>query len=357
MRYTFRFGAFFGIPLKIHITFPLILVLFGLEAGLRGGWSDALWAVMLVLAVFACVVLHELGHSLQVRRYGIEVRDIVLLPIGGMARAQSIPENPWQEIVVAISGPLVNFSLAALLLPYIIIRGSSLDFESDFVANLFSINIVLGTFNLIPAFPMDGGRILRGILAVKMDYLRATHHAKNVGQAIAILFAVVGFVYTNFIMLPLIAVVVFFGAMSEENMVRTKVNLRGKAVRDFLRGDVPIFHMDDTLASVTPYMGDPSVTAFPVSDLERRIPGAVSKKDVIELLRSRDGMRVDAGIKLGELMRTDFPLVEGSTPAIQVYYYLKSENAAVAGVVENGAFSGLVTMVDLVKTAGGAGVS
>ncbi len=223
MKNTVKFGSFFGIPVRIHFTFPLILLAFGLEAGIRGGWSDGARAVALVLAVFVCVVLHELGHSLQARRYGIQVRDIVLLPIGGIARAERIPENPKQEIVVAISGPLVNFALAAVFTIVLVARQTPLDYENDFLFSLLAINIALGTFNLIPAFPMDGGRILRGVLATRMDYLRATRHAKNVGQIIAILFVLVGFMDSHFIMLPLIAVFVFFGAISEEKMVRMKL--------------------------------------------------------------------------------------------------------------------------------------
>ena len=123
MRYTIGAGRYFGIPVRIHFTFPLILIVFGVEAWLRGGWGNALHAVALTSAVFVCVVLHEFGHSLQVLRYGIAVRDIVLLPIGGMARMERIPENPWQEIVVAISGPLVNFALAALLFGVLMATG------------------------------------------------------------------------------------------------------------------------------------------------------------------------------------------------------------------------------------------
>ncbi len=280
MRYTFGLGSYFGIPVKIHLTFPLILIAFGLEAGLRGGWSAAGWAVLLVLAVFVCVVLHELGHSLQVKRFGINVRDIVLLPIGGMARAESIPDDPRQEIIVAVSGPLVNFALAGLFLPYVLLRFGTLDMENDFIAAIVSINIVLGTFNLIPAFPMDGGRILRGLLAMRLPYLTATRWAKNIGQAIAIIFVVLGFLYTNLIMLPLIAVVVFFGAMSEESMIRAKINLRGKSVFDFMRGDIPLFNLDNTVDAVAPFFQNEAVMVLPATDDLQRIPAVVLRSDI-----------------------------------------------------------------------------
>jgi Zn-dependent protease len=209
----------------VHATFLLLVgwVAFGhwqesrsIEATLAG--------VGFVLAIFGCVVLHELGHALTARRFGVRTRDIVLLPIGGVARAERIPENPRQEIVVAVFGPLVNFALAAVFALVLLARGWPVDFENDFLFNLLAINLALGTFNLIPAFPMDGGRILRGALATRMDYLSATRFAKNVGQIIAILFVLVGFMDSHFIMLPLIAVFVFFGAITEERMVRLRLN-------------------------------------------------------------------------------------------------------------------------------------
>lgn len=344
MRYTLGIGSYFGIPVKVHFTFPLILIAFGVEARLRGNWWDSIWAVLLVLAVFVCVVLHELGHSLQVRRYGIRVRDIVLLPIGGMARAESIPEKPWQEIVVAISGPLVNFSLAAFLLGIILLRGSPMDFENDFLTNLFSINVVLGTFNLIPAFPMDGGRILRGLLATRMSYLSATHHAKNVGQTIAIVFAIVGFMSSTFIMLPLIAVFIFFGAISEENMVKMKISLGGKTLKDFVRREIPVFFMEDPVESLTPYLENDGVTAFPVTDRVGILPAAIMREDAIDALGSCDREK-----PLLKYLKTNFPLLDGATPAIQAYHFLRSEKQRLAGVVEGGYYVGLVSFYDLSK--------
>jgi len=222
MKYTLKLASYFGIPVRIHGTFPLVLVAFGVEGWLQDGIRGASWGILIVLVVFACVVLHELGHSLQARRFGVRVRDIVLLPIGGMARAERIPENPWQEIAIAISGPLVNFLLAGIIVAVIWVRGQPLEFDDGFLTNLLLINLVLGTFNLVPAFPMDGGRILRGLLATKVSYLTATRFAKNVGQLIAIVFAILGFMYTNLVMLPLIAVAIFYGAMAEEKMIRAR---------------------------------------------------------------------------------------------------------------------------------------
>lgn len=289
MRYTLHVASFFGIPVRIHFTFPLILIVFGTEAWLGGGWPEAIRAVLLIMAVFVCVVLHEFGHSLQVRRYGITVRDVVLLPIGGMARADRIPEVPRQEIVMAISGPLVNFALAAVIFAVMVVMDKPMSPEPDFLTSLFAINIVLGTFNLIPAYPMDGGRILRGLLATKLPYLRATRYATIVGQLIALTFVVLGFVFHELIMLPVIAVFIFVGAMGEENMIRARFTLGDKRIRDFV---------DPHVASV--------FDEYPKST---------------------------AGL----------PVVEADTPALQVYYHLKSRKVPAVVVVDGGTVVGTVS--------------
>jgi Zn-dependent protease len=228
MRYTLRLATYFGIPLRVHFTFPLVLVLFGIEGWVHGGWRDAGWGVLFVVTVFVCVILHEMGHSLQARRYGVKVHDIVLLPIGGMARADRIPESPREEIVVAISGPLVNFTIAGIIALARWLGGSPVFAEGGFFSNLLIVNLALGVFNLVPAFPMDGGRIFRGLLALWLPYLVATRIAKNVGLLIALLFILAGFVYTELVMLPLIAILVFFGAISEEKMIRARVAGRNR---------------------------------------------------------------------------------------------------------------------------------
>ena len=228
MRFTQKIGTYFGIPLRVHFTFPLILLFFGVEGWLRGDWRDALWGMLFVLVIFVCVVLHELGHSLQARRFGVTVRDIVLLPIGGMARAERIPESPREEILVAVSGPLVNFTIAALIALVRWTAGVPVISADGFFASLLIVNLALGLFNLVPAFPMDGGRILRGLLALRLPYLTATRVAKDVGHLIALLFVLAGFVYAELMMLPLIAVFIFFGAITEERMIRSRATARAE---------------------------------------------------------------------------------------------------------------------------------
>jgi len=334
MRYTIPAGTYFNIPVRIHFTFPLILIAFGAEAWVNGTWVDAIRSVVLILAVFVCVVLHEFGHSLQVRRYGITVRDIVLLPIGGMARAERIPEKPREEILVAIMGPVVNFALAIIFFVILWLTGRGIG--DDFLSTLLLINLVLGTFNLVPAFPMDGGRILRGLLATRMTYLSATRTARAVGQVIALGFVVIGFLYTEFIMLPVIAVFIFFGAMSEENMIRVRHALENRSVGDLVAPDAPTLFVDQFADTATVALENPS-DVFAVTDTSRTVTGALHARLVVDAVRAGRG-----DTPLGRLAAFDFPVLRAEMPAIQAYYFLKAEKKPFAGVVDAEGFMGLV---------------
>jgi stage IV sporulation protein FB len=341
MRYTAKIGSYFGIPVRIHLTFPLILIVFGGEAWLRGTWQEGVWAVLLVTAIFVCVVLHEFGHSLQARRYGITVRDIVLLPIGGMARAESIPEKPRQEIAVAISGPIVNFFLAAVLLGVLFFQGEPVDYENNFIADLFIINIVLGTFNLIPAYPMDGGRILRGILASRMHYLRATRYAKNIGQIIAILFVVAAFVNGRLVMLPLIAFFIFFGAINEERAIKIKFILRDKILGDFLPEIMIRLDAGLTIGEAAFSLQSTNLRVFPVTDGAGNLLGAVLRGDIEKELNTAHSDK-----PLRDILRMNVPLLSAETPAIQAYHFLKSKGHRLTGVARDGTFAGFVSLDD-----------
>jgi Zn-dependent protease len=184
-----------GIQLAVHYSFFLLLAYVAWEGWLAEAWPGALVSVALVVAFFACVVLHELGHCFVARRNGIRVPRILLMPIGGMAEFESIPREPRTEITMALAGPAVNFALVVLLWWFVDFSG---DTEAtvlpvtvgDFVNQLFLANLVMGTFNLLPVFPMDGGRVLRALLAMRLPYLRATFVAASVGKVLALLLAI-----------------------------------------------------------------------------------------------------------------------------------------------------------------------
>jgi len=184
----------FGIQLAVHASFVLLLAYYGWKGWLIGGPVGTLWSVAVIVLFFGCVVLHELGHSLTARRYGVQVPRILLLPIGGMAEFDRIPRKPSAELLITIAGPAVNFVIVALLLPLLwrelLGMVEIADFSvADMLTQLWWANLVMGTFNLLPVFPMDGGRILRALLAINLPYLRATWWAVRVGQTLALVLA------------------------------------------------------------------------------------------------------------------------------------------------------------------------
>lgn len=225
MKGSLRIAKLFGIDVFLHWTFSLLLLWIAGSAIARGATAyEAVVGIVTVLALFVCVVLHELGHALTARRYGIGTSDITLLPIGGVARLERMPKNPYQEFWVAVAGPAVNVVIAALLFGIMLLMGQSTFASSDvlagqsILANLFTINIVLVIFNLLPAFPMDGGRVLRALLAMRFPYLKATQIAASVGQFMAVLFALLGLMGNPFLFL--IALFVFVGAGGEVRMAQ-----------------------------------------------------------------------------------------------------------------------------------------
>lgn len=195
---SFKLLAVRGIDIRIHITFPLIVVWAAFQYGQEGGFQGALFGVVTMLLLFVLVTMHELGHSFAALHYGIPVRQIVLLPIGGLAQLEKMPEKPVQELVVAIAGPAVNVVLAIIagLLAFSLgiplvnpLADLTLTFTTV-LSYLLLYNVVLLVFNMLPAFPMDGGRVLRALLAMVMDYERATVVAVNIGRIAAVLLAI-----------------------------------------------------------------------------------------------------------------------------------------------------------------------
>ncbi|MEE8268305.1 MAG: site-2 protease family protein [Gemmatimonadales bacterium] len=228
---SFTIGRIAGVDLKIHVTFLLLLVWVAYRDWTYGGPAAAAFSVALVLAIFGCVVLHEFGHVLMARRFGIPTRDVVLLPIGGVARLEYFPTKPRQELLIALAGPAVTLAIAVALYAFLEVFGarpmgvrSLMTFGRGFLANLLVVNVYILVFNLIPAFPMDGGRVLRAALASRMGLLRGTRIAVAVGKSIAVLFgfyAMFGGRTTNWFLL-MIALFVFMAASGEAAAVEAR---------------------------------------------------------------------------------------------------------------------------------------
>lgn len=213
MKWSYRLGSLFGIPVYLHLTFLLLLGGLGVISLVQAGLGAALGTVLLVSAVFGSVVLHELGHALTARRFGIRTRDVTLLPIGGVASLERMPRDPRQELLIALAGPAVNVAIAGVLGIWVFLFGGW------FASRLLTINLALAIFNMLPAFPMDGGRVLRAVLARRIGHWPATEAAALIGRGLAIVLGIAG-LFTN-PMLVLIAIFVWFGAGQEAAMVRS----------------------------------------------------------------------------------------------------------------------------------------
>jgi len=290
MRWSFRLFSFAGTEVRVHATFFLLLVFVAGEGLLRGQSAAALESVVFIAAMFACVVLHEFGHVLAARGYGIHTPDITLLPIGGVARLERMPRKPSQELVVAICGPLVNVIIAAALWLGLGVTARihpGYDFlqSGHFFQKLMVWNVVMVAFNLIPAFPMDGGRVLRAVLAMFMDYARATRVAASVGQGIAMLVGLSMLLTAAFHpMLLLIAFFIFVAAGQEAAAVTQQEAARHLRVRDAMLTDFRSLAPDSTLRDGVELLLAGTQQDFPVLDAQDGMQGLLTRHDLIAAL-------------------------------------------------------------------------
>jgi len=315
-----------------------------------GHWSSGhdlattMEGVGFVLSIFGCVVLHELGHALAARRYGVPTADITLLPIGGVARLQRIPEHPLEELVVAIAGPMVNVAIVGLLLavgvrwPGTPVGGSGDDHflvAASFFPKLLTVNAFLVLFNLLPAFPMDGGRVLRALLALKLDYVRATRIAASVGQLMAIGFGFLGL--TGNPMLLLIALFVWIGAEGEARMVQERVTLRDIPIRAAMLTDYKTLNPSGTLGHAAELLLAGAQQDFPVMG-EGRPDRLLTRSSLMAALAQggRDALVSDAALQPLGQVGADDPL----GPAV---IRLRENGEACLEVVEDGRPIGLLT--------------
>lgn len=275
MKWSWKLGRIGGTELRVHATFVILLAWLAV-ALLRetGTLAGVVGGLLFVLALFCSVVLHELGHVLAARHFGVPTRDITLLPIGGVARMERIPERPRQELLVALAGPAVTLGIVVVL--HLTLRTLGLSavvstegsaVRGSFLAQLMWVNVTLLVFNLLPAFPMDGGRVLRALLATRMDYLRATEHAARIGRAFALAFGILGLMYDP--MLVLIALFVWLGAAAESSALQLRSSLAGAEVSQVMIKDLRTLAPADTLETALQHVLSGFQHDFPVVEGDR----------------------------------------------------------------------------------------
>ncbi len=311
MKWSWRAGRIAGIDVYFHVTFLIFLAWIGLSYYLqRRAVRDALAGLLFVGTLFAIIVLHELGHALTARRFGIRTRDITLLPIGGVARLERMPDEPWQELLVAIAGPAVNVVLAVVFFFGFLATwhaGSLLADGFDlvggpFLSRLVWVNVLLAAFNMLPAFPMDGGRVLRALLAMRIDYVRATEIASNIGQAMAVVFGFLG-LFTNPFLL-FIALFVWMGAAAEASVVQLRTALGGIPVSRAMITEFRTLAPADPIERAVEHILGGFQQDFPVLE-GGRLVGVLTREGLLRAMA--EGGR---GVRVGEAMHTDFLTAE-----------------------------------------------
>ena len=342
MRWSLRLGKLAGIDVFIHFTFFFLLVWVGFFHWKQNeSIGAALTGVVFILTIFACVVAHELGHALTARRYGIKTRDIILLPIGGVARLEKMPDKSVQELWVALAGPAVNVVIAAVLALFLFVSGNFTPMSqlsnasATFLERLMAVNIFLVLFNLVPAFPMDGGRVLRAALATQMAYTRATQIAAHLGQGIAVLFGFVGLFYNP--MLLLIAIFIWIGAGQESSMTQMKSALSGIQVSQAMLTEFKTIESSDTLRRAVEMTLSGEQKDFPVLK-NGSIEGILTQTDLLVAL-SKHGKH----IPVSDAMQPNFIPVESLDELEAAIKKLQDCKCQTLPVIQNEQLVGLLT--------------
>ena len=358
MKWSYRIGRIAGTDIKVHLTFLLLVGLWGVRGYDEGGLGGALASALALLALFACILLHEFGHILMARRFGVRTPDVILLPIGGVARLERIPDVPRQELLIALAGPAVTLAIIVGLYGILLLTRHSasigqLSPEGPFLAQLMAVNVYLLLFNLIPAFPMDGGRVLRALLASRLGLVRGTRIAATLGQMLATAGGVYGFV-ANEPFLILIAFFVFLGANAEAGAVATRAVSQGLNVGQLMVTDFRTIPVHATLSQAVELLLSGEQREFPVVDNLGRTEGILTRDNLIRGLSQRG-----ADSSVAQAMTADVPLVPPTLSFQEALERLRSSRLPALPVVNAaGAIVGLLTQDNitdhlLVRRAGG----
>lgn len=345
MRWSLKIGKIAGIGVYIHATFWL-LILFIIYVNWTHGHNLAttLYGAAFVLVIFGCITLHELGHALTARRFGVETRDITLLPIGGLARLERMPENPRHELWVALAGPAVNVLIAGAIYVGLLSMGSSWNFGEfawfggNFLSELMDVNLFLVAFNMIPAFPMDGGRVLRALLASRMEFSRATRTAARIGQGIAVLFFVVGLLPHSDPFLIFIGVFVWAGAQQEGAAPQVHSSFGGIPVYRVMQTDFHALTPDIPLGQLVDLLRVGGQEDFPVV-FGDHVLGLATREGLNQTLAKQG-----ATARVRDAMRRDIPMADSQQSLKHALELFRSGHCRSLPVKSEGRLVGLLTL-------------
>ncbi|NOK64204.1 MAG: hypothetical protein GFH27_549323n57 [Chloroflexi bacterium AL-W] len=352
MSWSFRIGQIAGIDIKVHLTFFLILAFGAFQFGSQFGVPGALFGVLVMILLFVCVVLHELGHSIVAQRFGIPVREILLLPLGGVALLTRTPSKPMHELLIALAGPLVNVVIAAILFVVLGFKVALLGFDSlttslrlepdlgSLLIWLLYANVMLVVFNMIPAFPLDGGRVLRAVLEMFMTHRRATQIASRTGQVFAVLMAVFAIFIGN-ILLILVAAFIFFGAGQENAQTQARTVLTTLRIDDAYNKHALTLTIGDRVSKVVDYILTSYQPDFAVMQGQQLI-GIVTRNDVLRSLSSNT-----QDLYVTSIMRREIVRVNCGDSLDEVRQKMAESNVRVVAVYEGEQYLGLVSAEDI----------
>jgi len=349
MKNSLLVGKIAGIKIFLHWTVPLIvfwIIFSNLRRGLNA--EQVTWSVVFILALFVCVTLHELGHALAARRYQIKTKDITLLPIGGVARLKNMPEKPMQELIVALAGPAVNFVIVIILFTFLRLTKLPTDFSiithvsaDNFLLSLAIINLWLAVFNLIPAFPMDGGRVLRALLSLRLNRLLATKIAASIGQTIAVVFIFLGFFGNPFLIF--IGLFIFLGAMAEYEQVKTGSVLKGRTVEEITMKDIPELKREDTIGFAVEKLLNGQAKNFLIMD-DGKPFGTLGRDGIIKALQEHTK---DVTVEVAAERNPGF--IEATEPIDNALLLMQQYKYAMLIVTKNDQLYGVVDMDNILE--------
>lgn len=350
MKGVLRLGSVSGIKIEVHWTFTLLLIWVAfLEIQEGGSLERILLNEALIVVLFLCVVLHELGHALTAKKFNINTQKIMLLPIGGVATLEKMPDKPRQELLVALAGPAVNVIIAILLAMIVPVK-SYFNFDAvvleevlyeptfqNFLFYLFIANVMLVIFNLIPAFPMDGGRVLRALLSFRLGRVEATKIASGIGQGLAILFFVLGLFFNPFLIL--IALFIFFGAYGENQMVKQNSLLEGHLVKEATLTNITLLSPGNTVQEVIDILLAGTEKDFVVTENDK-IVGIVTQKDIIQHAKT-------PSLLVRDIMDKTIHPIDASKPITKVLELIRKEKRPFLPVTEEGKLIGAIDSTNI----------